>query len=68
MKDKGVSCSFHYVPLHSAPVGLKFGCSHGEDMFTTREGDRLVRLPMYYGLSEADSDHIVSAARPFFTR
>ena len=68
MKDKGVSCSFHYVPLHSAPAGLKFGRFHGEDTFTTKESDRLVRLPMYYGLSEADSDHVISAVRSFFTR
>lgn len=68
MKDKGVSCSFHYVPLHSAPAGLKFGRFHGEDTFTTKESDRLVRLPMYYGLSEADSDHVISAVRSFLAR
>ena len=68
MKDKGVSCSFHYVPLHSAPAGLKFGRFHGEDTFTTKESDRLVRLPMYYGLSEADSDQVISAVRSFLTR
>ena len=68
MKDKGVSCSFHYVPLHSAPAGLKFGRFHGEDTFTTKESDRLVRLPMYYGLSEADSDQVISAVRSFFAR
>ena len=68
MKDKGVSCSFHYVPLHSAPAGLKFGRFHGEDTFTTKESDRLVRLPMYYGLSEADSDQVISAVRSFLAR
>ncbi len=68
MKERGISCSFHYVPLHSAPAGLKFGRFHGVDRFTTLESDRLVRLPMYYGLTEEDSEAVISAVRAFFQR
>ena len=68
MKDAGVGCVFHYVPLHSAPAGLKFGRFHGEDEFTTRESERLVRLPMYYGLEESDLRRVVEAIYAFFGR
>ena len=46
MKERDIQCVFHYVPLHSAPAGRKFGRFHGEDVYTTVESDRLVRLPM----------------------
>ena len=62
MKEQGVSCSFHYVPLHSAPAGLKFGRFHGEDEFTTKESDKLVRLPMYYGLNDDDRVKVIEPA------
>lgn len=66
MKEHGVGCTFHYVPLHSAPAGLKFGRFHGEDKFTTRESDRLVRLPMYYGMSLADRQSVINAVKSYF--
>ena len=68
MKSKGVFCVFHYVPLHSAPAGLKFGRFHGEDVYTTKESERLVRLPLYYGLSAEDVRAVTAAARSFFER
>ena len=68
MKAEGVQCSFHYVPLHSAPAGLRFGRFAGEDVYTTAESDRLVRLPMYYGLEPADLAHVVEAAQGYFER
>ena len=52
MKERGVLCVFHYIPLHSAPAGVRFGRFAGEDRYTTKESERLVRLPMYFGLSE----------------
>lgn len=58
MKERGIQCTFHYVPLHSAPAGLKFGCFHGEDRYTTQESERLVRLPMYYNISPKDVDTV----------
>ena len=50
LKEEGILAVFHYIPLHSAPAGLKYGRFHGEDVYTTKESERLVRLPMYYGL------------------
>ncbi|MDD3242496.1 MAG: dTDP-4-amino-4,6-dideoxygalactose transaminase, partial [Eubacteriales bacterium] len=54
-KERGVLMVFHYIPLHSAPAGKKFGRFDGQDEYTTRESERLVRLPMYYKLSQADA-------------
>lgn len=66
LKDRGVYAVFHYIPLHSAPAGKKFGRFHGEDRYTTRESERLARLPLYYGLSEEDLDHVVQSVREFY--
>ena len=68
LKDNGIVAVFHYIPLHSAPAGLKFGRFHGEDVYTTRESDRLVRLPLYYGLTEADQQHVIDTALAYFAR
>lgn len=66
MKSKDVLTVFHYVPLHIAPAGLKYGRFHGEDNFTTRESDRLVRLPMYYALTEDDVNYICECVHEYF--
>ena len=66
MKANEITCSFHYVPLHSAPAGLKFGRFHGQDIYTTKESDRLVRLPMYYKLDDSDFERVISAVKKFF--
>lgn len=68
MKENGVICSFHYVPLHSAPAGLKFGVLSGNDIYTTSESDKLVRLPMYYGLSKDDMQYVIDKTFEFFNR
>lgn len=65
-KSCGVMCVFHYVPLHSAPAGLKFGRFAGEDEFTTRESERLVRLPLYYRMDPADRAHVIETVLDFF--
>ncbi len=52
LKENEISSVFHYIPLHSAPAGKKYGRFHGEDRFTTKESERLVRLPLYYGLEK----------------
>ena len=54
MREKGVLCVFHYVPLHSSEAGRKFGRFHGEDVYTTKESERLMRLPLFYNLTEED--------------
>lgn len=66
MKARDVLCVFHYIPLHSAPAGLKYGRFHGPDEYTTRESERLVRLPMYYGMEEGDREKVIAAVRAFF--
>ena len=68
LKERGVMAVFHYVPLHSAPAGLKFGSFHGEDKYTTADSDRLVRLPMYYGLSEEDRNTVIFAVKEFYAK
>lgn len=66
MKENEIQCSFHYVPLHSAPAGLKFGIFNGNDKYTTLESDRLVRLPMYYNLTEQDQNLVISKVLDFY--
>ena len=68
LKGKDIETVFHYVPLHSAPAGLKFGSFHGEDRFTTKESERLLRLPMYYKLSSDDIDLVISSIKEFFAK
>ena len=65
MRERGVQCTFHYVPLHSAPAGLKFGRFSGQDIYTTAESDRLVRLPMYYNMKREDRDTVVRSTIEF---
>lgn len=66
MKSKEILCVFHYIPLHSAPAGIKYGKFHGKDQYTTKESERLVRLPMYYGLKNEDSKDVVRTIIEFF--
>ncbi len=66
MKENGVLTVFHYVPLHSAPAGLRFGRFDGEDKYTSADSDRLVRLPLYYGLTGADRAAVIDAVKSFF--
>lgn len=68
MKAQGVMTVFHYVPLHSAPAGLKFGRFCGDDVYTTIESNRLVRLPMYYGLDDAKRRIVAEAVKRYFTQ
>ena len=66
LKARDILAVFHYVPLHSAPAGLRFGRFSGEDVYTTRESDRLVRLPLYYGLTADDQAKVIRAVRDFY--
>jgi len=61
MRELGVGCVFHYVPLHSAPAGLRNGRSHGDMSVTDDLSDRLVRLPVWLGM-ESDQSFVISAA------
>ena len=66
MKKFDIGCVFHYVPLHSAPAGLKFGRFNGIDEYTTSDSDRLVRLPMYYNMAQEDIQEVIDKTREFF--
>ena len=65
LKERGILSVFHYVPLHSATAGKKFGRFHGEDVYTTKESERLCRLPMYYSLSLEEAAEVVKALIEF---
>ena len=66
MKSKDIWPVFHYVPLHSAPAGVKFGRFHGEDKYTTKESDRLLRLPMFYKLTSDEVEYITEQIKLFY--
>ena len=57
---------FHYIPLHSSPAGRKFGSFSGEDVYTTRESERLLRLPMYYSLTMEEAAQVAAAVKGFW--
>ena len=66
LKKNDILAVFHYIPLHSAPAGVKFGRFHGEDVYTTAESDRLLRLPMYYGLKKDELNKIIDTVIKFY--
>ncbi|MBQ7692832.1 MAG: dTDP-4-amino-4,6-dideoxygalactose transaminase [Oscillospiraceae bacterium] len=66
LKERDILAVFHYVPLHTAPAGLRYGRFAGEDRYTTRESERLVRLPLYYGLTAEDQAKVIRAVRDFY--
>lgn len=66
LKQNGVMAVFHYVPLHSAPAGIKFGRFCGKDEFTTIESEHLIRLPLYYNLSKNDREKVIELVKKFY--
>ena len=68
LKESDILAVFHYVPLHSAPAGTKFGRFHGEDRYTTNTFERLLRLPMYYGLGTDNVEFICDKIKEFYNR
>lgn len=68
LKEQGVQSVFHYIPLHTAPAGLKFGRFCGEDRYTTKESERLLRLPMYYQMKESDREYVVEKIYEFYRK
>ncbi len=65
LKERGIGAVFHYIPLHSSPAGSRLGRFDGEDRWTTRESERLVRLPLWYGMGEAERGAVIEAARDY---
>ena len=66
LKEKGIGTAFHYIPLHTAPEGMKVGRMVGEDKYTTKEAERLLRLPMYYHLDSKDIDYVCDSIKEFY--
>ena len=66
MSNRDIVCVFHYVPLHSAPAGKRYGRFVGDDVYTSTESNRLVRLPLYYGISDTDVDQVIDSAISYF--
>jgi dTDP-4-amino-4,6-dideoxygalactose transaminase len=66
LKEKAIATAFHYIPLHTSPAGCKYGGFHGKDNHTTMESEKLLRLPMYYGMTENDCEKVVSSVREFY--
>ena len=66
LKHNDIWAVFHYIPLHSAPAGLKFGRFDGDDIYTTSESEILIRLPMYFGLTKENVKLICGVINDFF--
>ena len=67
-KNNGIMVAFHYVPLHSSPVGQKYGHFHGKDVYTTKESERLLRLPLYCGLEDSKTNQVIETILSFFSK
>jgi len=66
LRESDINTVFHYIPLHTSPAGLKFGRFHGQDVYTTKESERLLRLPMYYSLTEEEVRYVVAKIEKFY--
>ena len=68
LKERGVGAVFHYIPLHTVAAGKKYGEFHGEDRYTTKESERLLRLPLHYNVSEEDVHYVCKQIKEFYKR
>ena len=66
LKQNDILAVFHYIPLHSAPAGQKYGRFAGEDRYTTKESERILRLPLYYGLESDQVEYICDKVKEFY--
>ena len=66
LKGKQINGVFHYIPLHSSPAGKRLGVFHGEDKYTTKESERILRLPLYYGLNEDQVKMVTDSIYEYF--
>lgn len=66
LKNEGVLVVFHYVPLHTAPAGRSYARFHGVDTYTTSESERLLRLPLWYGINKSELEHVVESVFRFY--
>lgn len=68
LKEHGIGAVFHYIPLHSVRAGKKYGIFHGEDRYTTKESERLLRLPLHYNVSEEDVHQVCEKVKEYYKR
>lgn len=68
LREKDIYSVFHYIPLHNSPAGKKLGIFYGEDRYTTKESERLLRLPMYYGLKSCEVEYIAESIKQFYVK
>jgi dTDP-4-amino-4,6-dideoxygalactose transaminase len=68
MKSRGIGATFHYIPLHTSPAGRKYGEFRGADRNTTRESERLVRLPLFFDMTDGDVDRVLDAVFQYFRK
>ena len=66
LKENEIQTVYHYIPLHTAPAGIKYGRFHGEDRYTTKESERLMRLPMHYALTDEDVECVIEKIKEFY--
>lgn len=66
LKQNEIQSVFHYIPLHSSPAGIKFGRFDGKDEITTEYSERLIRLPLYYGLKDEDQNKVIENVLKFY--
>ncbi|MGN1326847.1 MAG: dTDP-4-amino-4,6-dideoxygalactose transaminase [Clostridia bacterium] len=66
LKENNIMTVFHYIPLHTSPAGKKYGRFNGEDKYTTKESQRLLRLPMYYGLKDEEVLEVCNKVKEFY--
>ena len=66
LTENGIQAVFHYVPLHSAPAGRKFGRFNGEDRYTTKESERLIRLPLFYSITDEEVEYIIEKITAYY--
>ena len=66
LNAQGIKAAFHYIPLHSAKAGKTYGRFHGEDVVTTAESEKLLRLPLYYGMTKEETTQVILAVKEWF--
>ena len=67
LNQNGIGAVFHYVPLHSAPFGNRNSIFSGNDVFTTSESEKIIRLPLFYGMTQEEQIKVISCIKEFFT-
>lgn len=68
LNEQGIGAAFHYIPLHSSKAGRQYGCFHGEDVVTTAQSERLLRLPLYYDMTQDEARQVADAVKEYFRK